>query len=73
MSFQAEKFPLPFEGQEYLGHIAYPLDTTEKRPLIIVCPNYAVRSIAAGGRPAPRQPVPPFMRRTHPQIHSCCR
>ena len=41
MSFQAEKFPLPFEGEEYLGHIAYPLDTTEQRPLIIVCPNYA--------------------------------
>jgi hypothetical protein len=40
-SFQAEKFPLPFEGEEYLGHIAYPLDTTEQRPLIIVCPNYA--------------------------------
>ena len=38
---QNEKFPLPFEGAEYLGHISYPLDTTEKRPLIICCPNYA--------------------------------
>ena len=47
MSVQAEKFPLPFEGQEYLGHIAYPLDTTEKRPLIVVCPNYAVRTRCA--------------------------
>jgi dienelactone hydrolase len=38
---QQEKFPLPFDGQEYLGHFAYPLDTTEPRPLIIVVPNYA--------------------------------
>jgi dienelactone hydrolase len=38
---QNEKFPLPFDGAEYLGHVSYPLDTTEKRPLIIVCPNYA--------------------------------
>lgn len=38
---QQEKFPLPFDGVEYLGHVAYPLDTTEQRPLIIVVPNYA--------------------------------
>ena len=48
-SVQQEKFPLPFDGEEYLGHIAYPLDTTEKRPLIIVCPNYAVSATCLAG------------------------
>ena len=38
---QNEKFPLNFEGTEYLGHVSYPLDTTEQRPLIVCCPNYA--------------------------------
>ena len=34
-SVQQEKFPLPFDGEEYLGHIAYPLDTTEKDDCLV--------------------------------------